>query len=184
MLADTLATVSSVASTTGSDGVLVFDGDEGPGDWLPPGISVLPQRGPGLDARLAAAFRDIACPTFLIGSDTPHVSEALLAGALCRLEAGRVAIGPASDGGYWGIGLCDWRADVFTGVPMSRADTLVLTLARIRALRLEPSVLPELRDVDELDDLLAIAPSLPEGGRTRAVLAALEAQPLSLRNTS
>ncbi|MEO8424921.1 MAG: glycosyltransferase, partial [Actinomycetota bacterium] len=56
-LADTL---DAVAHTSASERVLVLDGD--PGGWLPDGFRVIPQRGDGLDERLAAAFEDAGAP--------------------------------------------------------------------------------------------------------------------------
>ena len=49
-----------------------------PATWLPAGFEVIPQRGDGLDERLAAAFADVGEPAFLVGMDTPQVTPALL----------------------------------------------------------------------------------------------------------
>ena len=69
-LADTLA---AVAAAPVSRHVLALDG--APADWLPAGFDVIPQRGGGLDERLAAAFADthatLPLPMVLVGMDTP-----------------------------------------------------------------------------------------------------------------
>ncbi len=62
-------TLQAVALTPASRRVLVLDGE--PGAWMPDGFQVLPQRGAGLDERLAAAFEDAGAPSLLIGMDTP-----------------------------------------------------------------------------------------------------------------
>lgn len=54
-LADTLATLGRVPA---GRRLLVLDGEAG--SWLPPGWQVVPQRGGGLDVRLAAAFTHAA----------------------------------------------------------------------------------------------------------------------------
>jgi glycosyltransferase A (GT-A) superfamily protein (DUF2064 family) len=63
-------TLRAVAATPADERVLVLDGT--PGDWLPEGFRVVPQRGDGLDERLAAAFADAGGPALLIGMDTPQ----------------------------------------------------------------------------------------------------------------
>src|SRR5262249_58778102 len=69
-LADTLA---AVAKTPADRRLLVLDG--APGPWLPRAFNVLPQRGAGLDERLAAAFDDVGGPAVLIGMDPPPVDR-------------------------------------------------------------------------------------------------------------
>jgi glycosyltransferase A (GT-A) superfamily protein (DUF2064 family) len=138
--------------------VLVLDGPPGP--WLPPGWDVVPQWGSGLAARLANAFADVGPPAVVIAMDTPQVSPASLRRALSLTAEDRVApFGPARDGGFWAIGLpagCRPEA-VFAGIPMSTPDTGAAQLARLHALGLPVAFLEELRDIDDLDDLLAVA---------------------------
>ena len=93
--------------------VLALDG--APGDWLPAGFEVIPQRGDGLGERLAGAFEDVGGPAVLIGMDTPQVTPALLDAGLRAVERGDAAFGPALDGGYWAIGLRDPDPRVFAG---------------------------------------------------------------------
>src|SRR4051812_21388413 len=109
-------TLRAVAATKAARRVCVLDGE--PGGWLPPHIEVLPQRGGGLDARLAAAFADVGTPALLIGMDTPQVTSHHLQDGLARLAEADAVLGLAPDGGYWTIGLR--RADdaLFHGVPM------------------------------------------------------------------
>jgi glycosyltransferase A (GT-A) superfamily protein (DUF2064 family) len=105
-LADTL---DVVRSTPARRRVLALDGSTG--DWLPDGFDVIPQAEGGLDARLAAAFASCFAthpdePVVLIGMDTPQVTADHLLTAGARLNAGADAVlGPATDGGYWLIGL-------------------------------------------------------------------------------
>jgi rSAM/selenodomain-associated transferase 1 len=155
-LADTLL---AVASTSVRRRVLVLAGRPGP--WLPPGFEVLPQRGRGLDDRLAAAFHDVGEPAVLIGMDTPQVTPALLERATGALERFQAVLGPAADGGFWAVGLRRADARAFAGVPMSRAVTGHLQARRLRAMGLVTSFLPTLRDVDTIDDVRAVARLAP-----------------------
>jgi glycosyltransferase A (GT-A) superfamily protein (DUF2064 family) len=125
---------------------------------------VLPQRGDGLDERLAAAHADAAGvapgPVLQIGMDTPQVTSELLgasAESLARPEVGGV-LGPAGDGGWWALGLTDPGSALFLeGIPMSRPDTGARTLAGLRRTVGTVVQLPELTDVDTVDDLGPVA---------------------------
>lgn len=159
-LADTLW---AVAETPAARRVLVLDG--APGDWLPDaGFEIIPQREGGLAARLAGAFEDSgAAPAVLVGMDTPQINGSLLAAAIAALceEDADAILGPASDGGYWAIGLRRSDPEVFTDVPMSAETTGDLQRERLRSLGLRWTELEQLRDVDDLDDARAIAAIAP-----------------------
>jgi uncharacterized protein len=155
-LRDTLA---AAAAARVARRVVVLDGRPGP--WLPPGFEVLPQRGGGLGERLAHAFADLACPTLLIGMDTPQVTPALLDAALAALARADAVLGPAVDGGYWAIGLRTRRPHAFAGVPMSAPDTCAHQRRRLGELGLAVVELPALRDVDVADDVPAVARLAP-----------------------
>jgi glycosyltransferase A (GT-A) superfamily protein (DUF2064 family) len=157
-LVDTL----EAALACGADGVvLALDGQPGP--WLPPGVEVIAQRGDELDERLAGAWADVAAPAIQIGMDTPQVTPELLAAAGQRLERSRsgAVLGLATDGGWWALGLREVRPDAVLGVPTSRLDTGHRQLVRLTALGLAPDLLPVLRDVDEIDDAIAVAAVAP-----------------------
>lgn len=171
-LADTLRAVAAVPG--GGRRVCVLDG--APGPWLPPGFDVLPQRGGGLDERLAAAFADAGGPALLVGMDTPQVTPALLADALARLERADAVLGAAPDGGYWAIGLRRAADALFHGVPMSAATTGAAQLARLREHGLQVDLLPALRDVDAIADARAVARACPPGTAFPVALAQVEAR--------
>ncbi len=169
-LADTLDAVRALAGD-GIRPVLALDG--APGPWLPAGFRVLPQRGDGLDERLANAWDDTGGPTVQIGMDTPQVTPALLAAALADLATpgcGAV-LGPADDGGWWALGLRRADRRALLGVPMSTPATGAAQLARLAALGLATTRLPPLRDVDVMADALAVAAEVPLSRFGRAVAA-------------
>jgi uncharacterized protein len=169
-LADTLAVV---AATPARRHVLVLDGPIGP--WLPPGFAVSPQVGTGLAERLGNAFAAAGGPAFLVGMDTPQLTTGLVATA-ARMLATRgtdAVLGPALDGGWWGIGLRAPDARAFRGVEMSTDRTHAQQHARLTALGLQTRPLPPLRDVDTFADAVAVAGLAPCSRFARAV-AALE----------
>ncbi|HSJ51457.1 MAG TPA: TIGR04282 family arsenosugar biosynthesis glycosyltransferase [Actinomycetota bacterium] len=167
-LRDTIEAVHEVAGI--GRRVLVFDGEPVPA--LPAGWTVVPQRGHGLDRRLANAFADAGGPALLIGMDTPQVTPALLASCIERLRGPGVdaVVGPADDGGYWAIGLRAPRADAFVGVPMSTQWTYEHQRRRLDGLGLAWVGLPRLRDVDTFADAEIVALERP-GTRFAAAFA-------------
>jgi rSAM/selenodomain-associated transferase 1 len=178
-LADTL---HAVLATPAARRVLVLEGE--PGAWLPAGFEVVPQRGDGLDERLAAGFFDAVGPVgdaatasggrgpaLLVGMDTPQVTPADLAAGWAALTApGTDAVlGHAPDGGYWAIGLRVQDPALFVGVPMSTESTGRDQEARLREHGLAVALLPELRDVDRIDDARAVAALAPQSRFARAL---------------
>jgi rSAM/selenodomain-associated transferase 1 len=153
-LADTL---DAVARTPARRRILALAGNPGP--WLPPSFEVVPQRGDGLDERLANAFAAAGGPTVLIGMDTPQVTPAMLTDAARRLEDCDAVFGPAEDGGFWLLGLRAPDPGLLLGVPMSRPDTGACQLRRLDGLRV--AMLETLVDVDTAADAVRVAAQAP-----------------------
>jgi glycosyltransferase A (GT-A) superfamily protein (DUF2064 family) len=149
-------TLAALRATPAHRRVLVLDGE-----LAVDGFEVVPQRGDGLAERLANAFADLGGPAFLVGMDTPQLTPALLARGQAAVAGGRAALGPADDGGYWGIGLPAPDARVFDGVPMSVAATGRAQRAALARCGLGVTPLPGLRDVDTIADARAVAAQMP-----------------------
>lgn len=155
---DTLGAVTALPATRR---VLLFDGvvtPEGTDGW-----EVVPQASGDLDERLAAIFDDCDEPTVLIGMDTPQLTAADLApvfdGSRPEVDAW---FGPATDGGFWAIGMTVPNGDLIRGVPMSRDDTGMLQLARLHAAGLRVGLLRPLTDVDTIDNAWTAADAAPD----------------------
>lgn len=123
------------------------------------------QRGPGLGERMQAALGDAldrghgrAC---IIGSDCPGVTTELLTEAFDRLDDHDLVIGPARDGGYYLLGMCQLHPSLFEDMAWSTERVLPETLARAAALGLRVHRLPVLSDVDYLEDWLGYGWELP-----------------------
>jgi rSAM/selenodomain-associated transferase 1 len=168
-LCDTLA--AAARARRAARRVIVLDG--APGAWVPRGFSVVPQRGDGLAARLAAAFQDAGGPAFLVGMDTPQLTPDLLDAGLAALDRADAAFGAALDGGFWGIGLRRADPAVFRSVPMSEPSTGAVQRVRLAELGLRTAVLPPLRDVDTIADARAVAAEAPRS-RFAAALRGIE----------
>ncbi|MFD9947426.1 TIGR04282 family arsenosugar biosynthesis glycosyltransferase [Nonomuraea sp. NPDC059023] len=159
-LADTLHTVAAAPAT---QRLLALDGL--PGAWLPTGYVIIPQRGDGLDERLAAAFTDAQRlrpdPVVLIGMDTPQVTAELLTEATRALSECDAVYGPAADGGFWLLGLREPDPGLLLGVPISHPETGKHQLDRLAQARLAVHHLPELTDVDTAADAAQVAAQAP-----------------------
>jgi uncharacterized protein len=163
--------VGALLATPADRRVIVLDGDSPP--WLPPQLDVVPQRGDGLDERLAGAFEDLG-PALVVGMDTPQVTPGDLLAGLRALEHWDAVLGPAADGGYWAIGLRRPEPRALLGIPMSTGHTLAAQRERLDALGLRWTELRVLRDVDTWPDAVAAA-GAASGSRFAAAVAALAA---------
>lgn len=113
-----------------------------------------------LGARMKAAMRAVpAGPVVIIGADAPALRARHIRAAFAALGSADAVFGPASDGGYWLIGLARRRAapNMFANVRWSSQHALADTVASLPA-DFTTAYLPTLRDIDEADDLAAAGP--------------------------
>ncbi len=129
------------------------------------------QLGGDLGARMHGAFAECAAAGYervvLIGSDCRALTTDLLATAFRQLDTHDAVLGPATDGGYYLIGLRAPQPTLFADVTWSTAQVLPQTRARLAAAHLTHAELITLSDVDEpvdltpYPDLLALAYHAP-----------------------
>lgn len=166
-------TLDSVVAAAPSRATVVLDGEAG--SWLRPSVHVLPQRSGSLGDRLEGAIEDafaaFPVPILLVGMDTPQLAPDHLTTAAATLLRGdtETILGRADDGGFWIIGIRRPVAGMCRGVPMSTATTGRHQLARLSALGLRCREVNSLRDVDVLEDAVAVAAAAPQS-RFAAVL--------------
>lgn len=130
--------------------------------WLSAQYDYLPQKGADLGDRLRNAFRHAFKEGFhkviAMGSDMLCLSPDLILQAFRRLDQDDVVIGPSRDGGYYLLGLLKETPSLFQNIPWSTSSVLTSTLAFIQEQRLSYSLLEELEDVDQVENL-----SIPVG---------------------
>lgn len=127
---------------------------------LPRELRVVPQGPGGLGERLARVFGELLArhPAALaLGADCPDLTPAVVRGALAALGRSPVVLGAAEDGGYWAIGLTAPWPELFRDIPWSTPGVLQATRVRLAELGLGAEGLPELRDLDRLEDVMAWA---------------------------
>lgn len=150
--------VGALLATPADRRVVVLEGPAP--NWLPSELHVLPQRGDGLDERLAHAFADLG-RALIVSMDVPQVRPADLLAGLRALDRHDAVLGPAADGGYWAIGLRRPDPLALVGVPMGADRTLTSQRRRLDALGLRRAELRVLRDVDTWADAMAVAAAAP-----------------------
>lgn len=165
-------TLTMIAGIPGIRRVLALSGDLDQAigaDMITRAITeyhVIGQRGDGLAERIANAHNDSRPgPIFQIGMDTPQLSPELITRAIGELtidDGPDATLGPALDGGWWGLGVRRSAfAEAIREVPMSTPDTGADTLAALRSGGLRVGLLPVLRDVDTIADARAVAAEAP-----------------------
>lgn len=124
--------------------------------WLAARWTAAPQGDGDLGARLERAFDQAfaaeARRVVIIGSDCPDIAVPDIEAAWAALRESDVVLGPATDGGYWLVGLRAPQPQLFRGIPWSTAAVLTETLARARLAGLSVHLLRALSDVDTVED--------------------------------
>jgi glycosyltransferase A (GT-A) superfamily protein (DUF2064 family) len=128
---------------------------------------VLDQRGNSFAERLANAHLDLAAeakgPVVQVGMDTPQLTPGLLAAATDRIGPAGGVLGPATDGGWWLLGLADaTRAAALAAVPMSTARTGFDTRRALTGWGVRVVTTSTLRDVDTVLDAELVAAHAPD----------------------
>jgi len=119
-------------------------------------VSVSVQSGHSLGERMYGAItaaRSTHDVVIILGSDVPDLDVSHVFTALEHITTSDVVLGPASDGGYWLLGL---RRDVpilFENMPWSTSDVLHETTRRCDNLGLSYVLVDTLVDVDTAADL-------------------------------
>jgi uncharacterized protein len=126
-------------------------------DWLGDDLQYQPQSEGDLGDRMAqacqSAFAAGARAAIVIGTDCPDLDADLLEKAFRELQHHDLVLGPASDGGYYLIGLRRSLPELFQGIAWSTATVLQRTVELGNRLGLSIGLLPTLSDVDYPADL-------------------------------
>jgi uncharacterized protein len=123
-----------------------------------PGYEIWPQPEGSLGQRMQRYFAEhvsVDSSVVLIGSDSPTLPISYLEDAFERLKTSDCVIGPASDGGYYLIGMTinAVEAGMFQNIAWSTATVFKQTIARAAAAKLRVATLPVWYDVDSVDAL-------------------------------
>jgi len=114
------------------------------------------QKGNDLGERMSNAFIEVFEKGYksalLIGTDCPSMNKEILLEAFESLENHEVVLGPATDGGYYLLGLKEVFPELFQNIPWSTGNVLELSLNVVRAKKRSYCLLAYLSDIDTLED--------------------------------
>ena len=115
------------------------------------------QEGPDLGARMYQAFNDIFKQGYekvcIIGSDCYELTSSIIEQAFTKLNHTDIVIGPATDGGYYLLGMKNGVKNLFAGIEWSTSNVLQQTLQHIEQQHCTYSLIPELTDIDTVNDI-------------------------------
>ena len=109
--------------------------------------------GDKMGAAFEAAFKEGYTSVVIIGSDCHQLTQEIIERAFKALETHEVVIGPALDGGYYLLGMNKLYPEFFRNKRWSTEHVFPDTILDIEKLHLSHVVLPELSDVDYIEDL-------------------------------
>ena len=98
------------------------------------------------------AFAAHATRVVIIGSDCLAIKPDHLEQAFRALDTHDVVIGPATDGGYYLLGMNQLHSFLFQNKPWSQPELLNQTINDLQQKSLTYTLLEPLTDIDEWDD--------------------------------
>ena len=122
---------------------------------VPSTAFLYPQVEGDLARRLSEGYETLAREALtdvcFVGADSPTLPRAYVAAAFATLEAGSDAVvGPASDGGYYLIGMRSARPQLFERIDWSTSRVFAQTCERANEHGIALATLPEWYDVDDV----------------------------------
>jgi hypothetical protein len=154
-----LQVAGDFVATGRTDFVVCFDGSSVQGMQRAFGkkFQYRPQAPGDLGKRMFAALEESLAQgrqrVVLIGSDCPGITDDILTAAFTRLERDTLVLGPATDGGYYLIGLTALFPELFHDIAWGTAEVLAQTLLQADRLGLKTALLETLTDIDRPEDL-------------------------------
>jgi hypothetical protein len=192
-LRDVAAAIDAVPETIGRRGYGVYAPagvEHIMRELLPATFGLLLQVGDDLGDVLFGAARDLLIDghdcVLLVNGDSPTLPARFLVQAIetLREPGDRMVLGPASDGGYYLIGLKHPRRHLFTQIAWGTETVARSTCDRANEIGLATTLLPEWYDVDDIqtlrwlqDELAGHSTRFRGGGFAAASRAFLKAAP-------
>ncbi|MFE1743968.1 TIGR04282 family arsenosugar biosynthesis glycosyltransferase [Coleofasciculus sp. H7-2] len=129
-------------------------------DWLGTDIIYQPQDEGDLGQRMKSAFQTAFAAGMegvaIVGTDCPGLDAKIMAQAFEQLNGHDLVLGPATDGGYYLIGLRRVIPELFAGINWGTSEVREKTVAIAISLGLAVAYLPSLADVDRPEDLAKV----------------------------
>lgn len=124
------------------------------------------QEGTDLGERMFNAFKDLFYLGFekviILGSDCFDLRTEIIEDGFRTLSDHKVVIGPASDGGYYLMGMNVLIPDLFFDKAWSTDQVMEQTVNELGRMSISYGLLPELNDIDNIEDLRSSGIVIPE----------------------
>lgn len=156
----TIQKVDHLAKTSTVEPVICFEGGDLPRmqNWLGPDRLYQQQMHGNLGGKLKKAFTEAfsagAQRVVTIGCDCPGLTKEHIGRAFDALYMKDLVLGPATDGGYYLIGIKYPLDALFEDIPWGTDKVLEKTVCLAQQLGLSIEILEELHDVDRPEDLI------------------------------
>ena len=115
------------------------------------------QQGNSLGEKMKDSFEKMFIAGYkhicIIGSDCYELTTAIIQSAFTALDKNDAVIGPASDGGYYLLGLTRLVPSVFADKKWSSSSVYPATLSNFKNAGCTYEILPLLNDVDRMEDV-------------------------------
>lgn len=115
------------------------------------------QKGNDIGERMESAFKKGFEMGFdkiiLIGSDLPDISPIIISEGFNKLSLSDTVFGPATDGGYYLVGMKKLPLGLFRDKPWSHPSLMNETLKTLVQQKISHSLLTQLNDIDTIEDL-------------------------------
>ncbi len=125
--------------------------------WTSVAQQKLVQNGEGLGERMAHAFK-VGFSAYekivLIGTDIPEISPVIIDSAFEVLRQNDFVLGPTYDGGYYLIGMNDYRPYVFENMVWSTSEVCTQSQEKIKESNHSCQLVQRLKDIDFEADLI------------------------------
>ena len=126
--------------------------------WIGTNFKFYPQQGDCLGDKMKnsilSALKRGYKKVILAGSDIPDLNKEIFESGFKKISKNPV-LGPCEDGGYYLIGLdaASFRESYFQNIKWSTNTVLKDTVKKIKKVGFRPYLLPQLNDIDTIDDL-------------------------------
>ena len=159
---DTIQKIEQLVKTSTIEPVICFEGGDlvSMQNWLGPDRLYQSQGQGNLGEKLKKSFGDAfaagAQRVVTIGCDCPGLSRKIVGRAFDALYMKDLVLGPATDGGYYLIGIKYSIDALFEDIPWGTDQVFEKTVSLAQQLDLSIEILEELHDVDRPEDLTHI----------------------------
>jgi uncharacterized protein len=109
--------------------------------------------GQRMEQAFLSAFENGYKSVIIIGSDCLQLNEQIIEQAFYELEGKDVVVGPATDGGYYLLGMKQLHSSLFENKPWSTDQVLTETLTVLKQNKLSYTLMPVLSDIDHAEDV-------------------------------